>query len=68
MPDDRTPVKRYVCPGCFAREIDYPLNHDPDDGEYYCRRCCWAGTEERVLKAYADFTDMKYPDRATPYP
>ncbi len=39
----------YRCPQCFARDIDMDLFYDEDKKEYYCLRCCFTGSEEKIL-------------------
>ena len=40
----------YRCPSCFMRDIDIDMFFDENKGEYYCLRCGFSGTEERVLE------------------
>ena len=40
----------YRCPACFMRDIDMDMFFDPDKNEYYCLRCSFRGSEERVLE------------------
>ena len=40
----------YRCPSCFMRDIDIDMFFDEAKGEYYCLRCGFAGSEERVLQ------------------
>lgn len=68
MSDDRKAVKQYLCPACFAREIDVPLAYDEDDGEYYCRKCCYAGKVENVEKFFKVFREEKYKEITAKYP
>ena len=39
----------YRCPSCFMRDIDMDMFFDDDKKEYYCLRCGFTGSEERVL-------------------
>lgn len=40
----------YRCPSCFMRDIDIDMFFDEDKQEYYCLRCNFSGSEERVLQ------------------
>ena len=40
----------YRCPSCFLRDIDMDMFYDREKGEYYCLRCQFTGTEEKVLE------------------
>lgn len=42
MHDNGKSVKKYLCPACFAREIDVLLAYDEEAEEYYCKKCCYA--------------------------
>ncbi|MGM9604318.1 MAG: hypothetical protein ACI3XG_04570 [Faecousia sp.] len=62
----------YRCPSCFLRDLDIDMFFDAQKGEYYCLRCQFTGTEEKVLemnqlarvrykdmmKRFADFEDF----------
>lgn len=68
MSENKEPIKMYLCPACFAREIDYFLNYDEEDKEYYCRKCCYAGKVEDIERFYAVFIKEKYKEMRKPYP
>lgn len=40
----------FRCPSCFMRDIDIDMFFDEDKKEYYCLRCSFTGSEERVLQ------------------
>ena len=40
----------YRCPSCFLRDLDIDMFFDAAKGEYYCMRCQFTGTEEKVLE------------------
>jgi hypothetical protein len=40
----------YRCPACFMRDLDIDMFYDKDKREYYCLRCQFTGTEEKILK------------------
>lgn len=40
----------YRCPSCFMRDIDIDMFYDEGKKEYYCLRCNFSGSEERVLQ------------------
>ena len=40
----------YRCPSCFMRDIDIDMFFDEGRKEYYCLRCNFSGSEERVLE------------------
>ena len=40
----------YRCPSCFMRDLDIDMFYDRDKREYYCLRCRFTGTEEKILK------------------
>lgn len=40
----------YRCPSCFMRDIDIDMFFDEGKKEYYCLRCNFSGSEERVLQ------------------
>lgn len=40
----------YRCPSCFMRDLDIDMFYDRDKKEYYCLRCQFTGTEERILE------------------
>lgn len=40
----------YRCPQCFARDLDMDLFYDAQKKEYYCLRCCFVGSEEKILE------------------
>lgn len=40
----------YRCPSCFMRDLDIDMFYDRDRKEYYCLRCQFTGTEEKILE------------------
>ena len=40
----------YRCPSCFMRDLDIDMFYDRDRKEYYCLRCQFTGTEEKIVK------------------
>lgn len=40
----------YRCPSCFIRDLDIDMFYDAEKGEYYCIRCQFTGSEEKVLE------------------
>ena len=63
MHDTGKDIKKYICPACFAREIDVVmLAYDEEDEEYYCRKCCYAGKRENVEGFFRVFREEKYKD------
>ena len=40
----------YRCPSCFMRDLDIDMFYDRDKRKYYCLRCQFTGTEEKILK------------------
>lgn len=40
----------YRCPSCFMRDLDIDMFYDRDKREYYCLRCQFTGTEEKILE------------------
>ena len=60
MDDNTITPQYYLCPACFAREVDYAMHYDEADGEYYCTRCSYAGTLGEVKAFYHSFTRAKY--------
>ncbi len=40
----------YRCPQCFARDLDMDLFYDEHKKEYYCLRCCFVGSEQKILE------------------
>ena len=40
----------YRCPSCFMRDIDIDMFFDEGKQEYYCLRCSFSGSEEKVLQ------------------
>ena len=40
----------YRCPSCFMRDLDIDMFDDRDRKEYYCLRCQFTGTEEKILE------------------
>ena len=40
----------FRCPSCFMRDIDIDMFFDEAKQEYYCLRCSFAGSEEKVLQ------------------
>ncbi|MCD8107679.1 MAG: hypothetical protein LUE20_06935 [Oscillospiraceae bacterium] len=47
----------YRCPQCFSRDIDMDLFYDAKKDEYYCLRCCFRGSEEKILKMNEQIKD-----------
>jgi hypothetical protein len=68
MSKNKKPVGLKLCPACFAKEIDFFLNYDEEDEEYYCRKCCYSGKEEDLERFYKVFTKEKYKEMKVPYP
>ena len=48
------------CPECFAKDIDVFLLYDEDEDEFYCYKCCFHGTLEKVQRQTEAFVDKKY--------
>ena len=40
----------YRCPSCFLRDLDIDMFFDKDKNEYFCIRCQFSGTEDKVLE------------------
>ena len=40
----------YRCPSCFLRDLDIDMFFDKDKNEYYCIRCQFTGTEDKILE------------------
>lgn len=40
----------YRCPSCFIRELDIDLFYDALKEEFYCLRCAFHGSEQKVLE------------------
>lgn len=40
----------YRCPSCFMRDLDIDMFYDRDKKEYYCLRCQFTGTEDKILE------------------
>ena len=40
----------YRCPSCFIRDLDIDMFYDAQKDEFYCLRCQFVGSEERVLQ------------------
>lgn len=40
----------YRCPSCFMRDLDIDMFYDRDRKEYYCLRCQFTGTEDKILE------------------
>ena len=40
----------YRCPSCFMRDLDIDMFYDAQKDEFYCLRCQFVGSEERVLQ------------------
>ena len=40
----------YRCPSCFMRDLDIDMFYDREKREYYCLRCQFTGTEEKILE------------------
>lgn len=62
MSKDREAVMKYVCPACFAKEIDVFMNYDFRDEEYYCTKCCYVGKEADVKRFYNMYKREKFKD------
>lgn len=61
MSENTGAVKNYVCPACFARELDVCVLHfDGTQGEYYCTKCAYAGTEEQVTNFFSVYQSQRY--------
>ncbi len=68
MSDHNKTIKPFVCPACFAREIDVlQMRYDKRNEEYYCTKCTYVGTLESVEKFFADFKEQKYKDLRVPH-
>lgn len=64
MAQGRKGELNYRCPLCLRREIDMDMLYDKDKHEYYCIRCSFVGTEQKVLALNAE-TRRRYVDRAS---
>lgn len=62
MHENKEAVKKYVCPACFAREIDVFLNYDHKVGEYYCTKCCYIGVEKDLKRFFDLYRREKFKD------
>lgn len=40
----------YRCPSCFMRDLDIDMFYDAQKEEFYCMRCQFVGSEEKVLR------------------
>ena len=40
----------FRCPRCFMLGIDMDMFYDEKKKEYYCLRCCFRGSESKVLR------------------
>jgi hypothetical protein len=50
-----------ICPACFARDIDpIRLHFDARDGEYYCVKCCYHGTEDQARAFLRSLQQQRY--------
>ena len=49
----------YRCPACFMRDIDMDMFYNAEKKEYYCLRCQFIGSEEKVL-AMNETVRIKY--------
>lgn len=59
------PTGRIIrCPECFAKDIDVFLHYDETVNEFYCCKCCFTGSIERVNNNMEDFIAKKYPKRS----
>ncbi len=55
MADVHPAPERLTCPACYAREVDpIFLNHDPEDGEYYCTKCSYVAKDAESVGAFFD--------------
>ncbi|GAB6168365.1 hypothetical protein JCM1393_08250 [Clostridium carnis] len=59
----------YRCPSCFMRDLDIDMFYDKEKEEYYCLRCQFTGTEEKVkeLNEMARFRYRKMMERITDF-
>lgn len=48
------------CPECFAKDIDVFLLYDDECDEFYCYKCCFSGSLEKVKQHTTDFIKKKY--------
>lgn len=51
----------YRCPSCFMRDLDIDMFYDRDKKEYYCLRCQFTGTEEKILE-WNELVRKRYPE------
>ncbi|MCR5769900.1 MAG: hypothetical protein K6G87_01555 [Butyrivibrio sp.] len=49
----------YRCPSCFMRDLDIDMFYDADKKEYYCPRCQFVGSEQKVLD-FNETVRMRY--------
>ncbi len=69
MSEDRKSIKKFVCPSCFAREIDViQMHYDEEDDEYYCPRCAYAGNREQVEYFFKVLREERYKQMREPHP
>ena len=50
----------YRCPSCFMRDLDIDMFYDREKREYYCLRCQFTGTEEKILE-WNELVRKRYP-------
>ena len=54
----------YRCPSCFIRDLDIDMFFDTEKKEYYCLRCQFTGSEEKVLEMN-QLARVRYKDMMT---
>ena len=52
----------YRCPSCFLRDLDIDMFFDREKREFYCLRCQFTGSEEKVLEMN-EMVRVRYKDR-----
>lgn len=61
MSADKEIIKSYVCPACFAKELDVcVLKYDETEQEYYCTKCAYAGKKEDVEYFFSAYQSQRY--------
>lgn len=48
------------CPECFSKDIDVFMLYDEEKDEFYCHKCCFSGSLEKVQKYTEQFVKGKY--------
>jgi len=48
------------CPECFAKDIDVFLLYDEKKDEFFCHKCCFSGSLEKVQEQTVKFVKSKY--------